>query len=128
MAEAMLLREVQDVAEPLHVRPHVLGVLLAREVVMRREVDDRIGAPVGGDLGKDGFQAGPIPDVDLGPRDIRVPWGAASGLASPGNPEDSEVFLKRGQQVPTDEAGGAGDDEAGKGHQNGNTPRSGSRP
>jgi hypothetical protein len=77
--EAEGLRQLEHVAEALDVRPLVLGVLLAREVVVGGEVDKDVGPAVVPDSLEDRLDRGPFADVRLVPRDVRMHRCAGAG-------------------------------------------------
>jgi hypothetical protein len=102
--------QADDVGSP------VLGILAAGEIVVRREVDDRLGPATLGDLAKDGSDLRPLRHVGLEPRQVGVGRDAAPMLRPPRNSEDPIVVAERLDQVPPDETRRACDDQSRKGH------------
>jgi hypothetical protein len=111
---AELAGEVERVPEAFDVGPPVLGVLLAGEVVVRREVDDRVRAAEDPDHPEDLAERLALSDVDLEPGDVRVDRSPAAVLRPARDAEDPVVAGDGLEEVSTDEAGRPGQDERGQ--------------
>ncbi len=113
---AELAGEVERVPQALDVRPPVLGVLLAGEVVVCGEVDDGVGASEDADHPEDFGEGLALADVDLEPGDVRVHGRSATDLRPAGDPEDPVLPGEGLEQVPADESGCPREDERGESH------------
>jgi hypothetical protein len=97
--------QVERVSQSVDVRSEVLGVLLSREVVVRREVDDDVGAAVLADLPEDVGERLAVPDVDLEPREVRVDGRAAARLRTARDSVNDPVVTDCFEEVASHEPG-----------------------
>lgn len=110
------LAQLQHVAEAAYVGAPVLGVVLAGEVVVGRQVDHHVHPPALEDGLEDRLQVGGLPDVHLEPAEAGPFGDAAFQGGAPGDGEDLPAVLEVLQEVPPQKPGGSGEDHARQGH------------
>ena len=106
LAKTKCLTPVPEAASSTFRRPTTfvsgLGILDAGEIVVRREVDDRLGPAVLGNLTEDRSDLRPLRHIGLEPRQVGVGRDAAPTLRPPRDGEDPIVVAQRLDQVPPD--------------------------
>src|SRR5664280_3517048 len=114
--EVQASRQLENVLRPLDVRPPVLRPVLARVVVVRRQVEEDPGPPRGSDLAERPRETVEVADVHLHPCDVRMDGRATLALGATSDREDPVLVLEVLEEVPPNEAGCAGYDQRRPGH------------